>query len=275
MTVTNPVESHYASGGLADRILAALSAAGKDPDRLRIEDLAPVDEFHIRGREATLELAAAAGLAEGMRVLDVGSGVGGPSCYLAAAVGCRVTGLDLTEEYCQVAALLAERVGLADRVEYHPGDALAMPFANCSFDAVWTQHAAMNIADKAGLYAECRRVLEPGGALAIYDIVTGTGGPVHFPVPWAREPSISFLAGPAELRGLLEGAGFTIESWRDTTDLGRTWFRAFAKRLAEGAPPPLGFHLLMGPEFPAMAQNQIRNLNEDRIALVEVVARAP
>lgn len=268
------VEAHYARIGLAERILAALAAAGKDPDDLRPADLAPIDEFHVRGRAATAELAAAAGLAPGMRVLDVGCGIGGPSRHLAAALGCHVTGLDLTEEYCRVAAMLAERVGLADRVAYRRGDALAMPFADAAFDAVWTQHAAMNIADKAALYAECRRVLGPGGALALYDVLAGPGGPVHFPVPWARAPAISFLATPAELRALLERAGFAIESWRDTTEAGRAWFEAVAAQSAGQASAPLGFRLLLGDAFPAMARNQRRNLAENRIALIEVVARA-
>ncbi len=272
-SIDSRVERHYTRGDLAGAILAALKAAGKDPEKLTAGDLAPVDEFHVRGREATLELARRLDLDATKHVLDVGSGLGGPSRCLAAEFGCRVTGLDLTEEYCRVATMLAERTGLAGRVEYRQGDALALPFANAAFEVVWTQHTAMNIADKPQLYAEIRRVLKPGGWLGIYDILAGPGGAPHFPVPWAREPSTSFLVTPEELRRLLEEGGFTIVSWRDTTEAGRTWFRAVAQRLREGGPPPLGFHLLLGPEFAVMAENQRRNLEEHRIALVEVVGR--
>ncbi|MFQ5775477.1 MAG: methyltransferase domain-containing protein [Kiloniellaceae bacterium] len=144
-----------------------------------------------------------------------------------------------------------------------------------SFDVVWTQHAAMNIADKATLYAEMRRVLKPGGRLALYDILAGPGGPVHFPVPWAREPSISFLVTPEEMRMHLEAAGFEIRDWRDTTHAAREWFAALARRIKEQGAPALGFHVLLGDDFAAMAQNQRRNLDEDRIAVVQAVLRKP
>lgn len=183
------VAAHYGHPDLETAILETLIAAGKDIDRLRPEDLAPIDEFHIRGRKATQELARELRLEESMQVLDVGSGLGGASRYLALEFGCRVTGLDLTEEYCRVATMLARRLGLDSRVCYRHGNALAMPFEDASFDALWTQHAAMNIPDKTQLYREVWRVLKPGGALAIYDILAGAGGPLHFPVPWAREPS--------------------------------------------------------------------------------------
>ena len=203
------------------------------------------------------------------------SGIGGASRCLALEFNCRVTGLDLTEEFCRVAEILVDRLGLSDRVSYHQGNALDMPFDDNLFDVVWTQHAAMNISEKSQLYAEMWRVLKPGGMLAIYDICSGKGGPVHFPVPWARESSISFLATPDEMRSLLEETKFEILSWRDTTGLGREWFRAVKQKMQEHGPPPLGFQVLLGPDFQTMAQNQVRNLEENRIALIEVLARRP
>lgn len=272
-TLNNNITQHYTRQGLGDVILAALGKAGKDVDNLKPEDLAPVDEFHIRGREATLELAREAGLGPDTHVLDVGSGVGGPSRCLAQEFGCRVTGIDLTEEYCRVAQMLAQRIGLSNLVTYRQGDALALPFADEAFDVVWTQHTAMNIPDKVTLYREMLRVLKSGGMLAIYDILAGPVSPIHFPVPWARQPEASHLVTTEELRTLLKKSGFTIASWKDTTDVARIWFTNVAKKIQQSGLPPLGFHVLLGADFQAMAQNQRRNLEEGRIVLAQVVAR--
>lgn len=272
-TLNEDVKQHYTRPDLGAAILAALAQAGKDVDNLRPEDLAPVDEFHIRGREATLELARAAGLDARKHVLDVGSGVGGPSRCIAREFGCRVTGVDLTDEYCRVATMLAERIGMGHLVSYRQGDALALPFADAEFDVVWTQHVAMNIPDKATLYREMHRVLKPGGALAIYDILAGPAGLVRFPVPWARTPETSFLATPEALRALLGASGFAVASWEDTTVAATEWFTNLAKKIQATGMPPVGLHLLMGPDFKAMAQNQRQNLEEGRIVLAQVVAR--
>lgn len=267
------IQTHYASTDVGSAILAALEKAGKDLDRLTLQDLAPVDEFHIRGRAATLELARAAGLDASQRVLDVGSGVGGTSRCLAQEFGCRVTGIDLTDEYCRAAAMLTGKVGLTHLVDYRQGDATHLPFDDGAFDVVWSEHVAMNIPDKPRLYQEMHRVLKPGGTLAIYDVLAGPSGPVLFPVPWARTPDTSFLVQPEELRQLLEDAGFSISDWKDTTEVARTWFLALVEKIRREGFPPVGFHLLLGPEFQAMAQNQGRNLQEGRIALGQVVAR--
>jgi ubiquinone/menaquinone biosynthesis C-methylase UbiE len=268
------IQQHYTRQHLGQAILSALADVGKDLDHLKPDDLAPVDEFHIRGRAATRELAQPLQLDSAKHVLDVGSGLGGASRYLACTFGCRVTGLDLTPEYVRVAQMLADRLGLSACVTYRQGSALAMPFEDASFDVVWTQHAAMNIADKAKLYAEIWRVLRPGGLFALYDILAGPGGALHFPVPWAREPSLSFLITPEALRGQLEKTGFRIVSWRDTSEAGQAWFREVAAKLqAQAGSPALGFHLLLGADFPMMAQNQVRNLSENRIVLIEAIAQ--
>jgi len=271
--INEAIQTHYTRADLGDVILAALEKADKDLTRLTPEDLAPIDQFHIRGRTATLELARAAGLHAAMHVLDVGSGVGGTSRCLAREFGCRVTGIDLTDEYCQAAAMLTARTGLAHLVDYRQGDATQLPFDDQAFDVVWTEHVAMNIPDKARLYRELHRVLKPGGTLAIYDVLAGPSGPVLFPVPWARTPDTSFLASPEALRTLLEDTGFTVTDWSDTTEAARAWFLALAEKIRREGFPPLGFHLLLGPDFKAMAQNQGRNLEEGRIVLAQIVAR--
>jgi ubiquinone/menaquinone biosynthesis C-methylase UbiE len=275
MSIDRRVAEHYSRSDLASTILGALQAAGKDVDRLSLEDLAPVDEFHVRGRPATVELAGALGLAPGMRVLDVGSGIGGPSRYVAATYDCQVVGIDLTEEYCRVAALLAERVGVGDRVEYHPGNALAMPFADAEFEVAYTQHVAMNIEDKARLYAEVWRVLKPGGRFGIYDLLQGAGGEVAYPVPWARDASTSFLVAAPELRRLLEAAGFEVLGWRETVAEARQWLEQMKARMAEPDPPPSALRLLLGEDFQAVVQNIVRNLTEDRVRPTEVICRKP
>jgi len=271
--INEAIETHYTRADLGDVILAALEKAGKDINHLTPEDLAPIDQFHIRGRTATLELARAAGLDAAKHVLDVGSGVGGTSRCLAKEFGCRVTGIDLTDEYCRTAAMLSARTGLADLVDYRQGDATELPFDDQAFDVLWTEHVAMNIPDKTRLYKEMHRVLKPGGTLAIYDVLAGPSGPVLFPVPWARTPDTSFLVSPNELRKLLEETEFTVTDWSDTTEAARAWFVTLAEKIRNEGFPSLGFHLLLGADFKAMAQNQGRNLQEGRIVLAQIVAR--
>lgn len=270
--VNAAIQTHYGRSDLAEVILAALQAAGADLQRLSPEELAPIDEFHIRGRAATLELARAARLRSTDRVLDVGSGIGGTSRCLAQEFGCRVTGIDLTDEYCRLASLLTAKVGLAGLVDYHQGDATNLPFEDQQFDVVWTEHVAMNIPDKRRFYSEMHRVLKPGGTLAIYDVLAGACEPVLFPVPWARTADTSFLVSPEQLRHLLQEAGFTVADWKDTTPEAREWFISLADRIRREGFPALGFHLLMGPDFREMAQNQGRNLAEGRISLGQIVA---
>ncbi|MGD8426800.1 MAG: methyltransferase domain-containing protein [Balneolaceae bacterium] len=271
--IKDGVKRHYARPDLEGLIITALEKAGKDINNLEPEDLAPIDEFHIRGRKATVEMAEAVGLDEDKNILDIGSGIGGPSRFLALKYGCRVTGIDLTNEFCKVANMLAAKVGLSHSVKYNQGNALELEFSDETFDVVWTQHAAMNISDKHKLYAEAHRVLRPGGKLAIYDILEGPESPVFFPVPWARKPGTSFLATPSELRRLLQENGFKIEIWEDSTAEATTWFTKLVENVQENGVPPLGFHVLMGKDFRLMALNQLRNLRENRIVLLQVIAQ--
>ena len=272
MSLEEQVATHYTGLERTRVILDALRAAGKDPDRLSIEDLAPVDEFHIRGRAATVELGEALGLSAGQRVLDVGSGIGGASRYFAATHGVHVTGIDLTPDYCRLAERFARSTGLADRLLYRQGSALALPFQDANFDAAYTQHVAMNIADKPTLYAEVARVLKPGAVFGVYDVLQGPGGDVIYPTPWANDASTSFLATPDEMRRLLGAAGFRIESWRDTTAAGREFFETVLARTVGSGALPLGLHLLL-PDFRPRAENMLRSLAEDRLAVLEIICR--
>lgn len=269
------VEHHYRTGALGDAILAALGAMGKDLDALTPADLAPVDAFHIRGREATEQLAARVALSAGMHVLDVGSGIGGTARYLAAHHGCRVTGCDLTDEYCRVAMMLSERTRLGHLTEFRRSTAARLPFADGTFDVAWTEHVQMNVADKRAFYSEIARVLKPGGALAFHDIFQGPGGAPHFPVPWAREPSISFLVEPDEMQSVTGALGLRVRAWEDLSDASAAWFRAIIERGKTQAPSPLGLHLVLGTDGNAMLANMLRNLDERRLTVVQgVLGRA-
>lgn len=271
-SVREQVEHHYSKGRILDSILSALRETGKDLARLKPLDLAPVDEFHIRGREASVELARRASFKPGARVLDVGSGLGGSARYLAAEHQCQVTGIDLTQEYVDVASALAGMVGLSDRVVFRQASALDLPFDDGSFDVVWTQHVQMNIEDKKAFYGESARVLRTKGLLLFHDIFRGDGGPLYYPVPWAEESSISFLSAPDEVSEILEESGFIIRDWVDTSELSLQWIVATMEKLKELGPPPLGSHLLMGDTAKKKIENAKRNLSEGRIVVYQACA---
>ncbi|MGF1608952.1 MAG: class I SAM-dependent methyltransferase, partial [Kiloniellales bacterium] len=224
------VEAHYTRDDMAARILAVLGEQGVDVEALTLDDLAPLDEMHVRGREATLSLIERAGFTRDMQILDVGCGLGGPTRVLAAATGCRVTAVDLTEEFVRSAAVLAAKVGLSGQVTYRRANALALPFEDASFDGAWSQHVQMNIEDKPRLYGEIARVVQPGGRFAAYDILAGPAGPPYYPCPWAVDPAYSFLIAPEPWRGLLEKSGFVIEQWHDRTEAGLDWFARMAEK---------------------------------------------
>ncbi len=273
--MTDKVAAHYGrSGDLAEAIAERLRRAGKDLNALTTADLAGIDEFHIRGRKATLELAGRMNLQPDSRVLDIGSGLGGPARTLAEAHGCHVTGVDLTQAFCDTAKVLSDWLGLGNRVAFQQGDATRLPFADRQFDAAMTIHVAMNIPAKDKMYEQARRVLKPGGIFAVYDVLQGEGGEVGFPVPWAREPSISHLATPDEMRSLLANAGFNILDAHDSTDESQRWFMATAERMAQSGPPAVTFQAFLGDDFAEMARNQVRNLTERRIRTVSYICAA-
>ncbi len=267
MADRNALNAHYGRPGLEASVLDALRKVGKDPERMAAVDLAPFDQFHIGGREATLHLARLAELPRGALVLDVGGGLGGPARTLATEYECRVIVVDLTEEFCRVGALFTGRAGLGGRVEFRHGDALALPVEDGDFDVVWTQHSSMNIADKARLSQELFRAVRPGGRLAIHEIFAGPVTPIVFPVPWAREPALSHLETPDAARARLTGVGFRERAWQTVSAEAMAWFR---ERLGQ-PPSPLGLHLLLGEQTTVMLKNVLRNLEENRLVVAEGV----
>lgn len=276
MSYEDKVSGHYRRGDLVDGILAALRDAGVDTDNLTPEALAPVDHFHSRGLESTSELGnrleRAVGPGPDHRLLDLGSGLGGPARYLASRFGCRVTGVDLTPEFCLTAVRLSELTGLADRVTFRQGSVLDLPFDDNTFDAAYSQNVSMNISDKACFHAEAFRVLKPGGVLGLSEYCIGSGEPPLYPVPWAETPETSFLVTAAETTASLEAAGFDVFSVEDVTQRSRDFI---ARQRASAAPSPLGFHVIMGPRMKEMGANTARNVEEGRVIPLEVMARKP
>ena len=273
--IASTVARHYALGDLASRIFAALEADGRDLASLTVDDLAPVDAFHIRGRVATEELAGWVRPRPADRVLDVGSGLGGTGRYLASRFGCAVEGVDLTEEYCRVATTLSERVGLLGRTGFRTADACALPFADASFDVVWTEHVQMNVGDKAAFYGELVRVLRPGGRLAFHDVFAGLEDEPHYPVPWASDATISHLVTVPVAETLLGGLGLRRERWAERTAESRAFFRGVLERVASGRALALGIHLLMGEDAVTKIRNLLRNLDEQRVRVVQAVMTKP
>ena len=274
MEAEQQVARHYGRSGIEQAFLDALRAVGKDIDHLQPGDLSGADEFHLGGPAATAELARDLGLGPELHLLDVGCGVGGPARHIAAAQGCRVTGIDLTAEFVEAADALTRRCGLADRVSFRQGSALAMPIPDGAFDAATLIHVGMNIADKATLFAEVRRVLKPDARFAVYDVMRTGEGDLPYPMPWAAEPGTSFVEPPETYRRLLREAGFTIEAEHDRSDLALRLGREMRERAAARGPSPLGPHLLMGPGAPQRVGNVMAAVERGLIAPVEMVARA-
>lgn len=264
---------HYSRGGLMESILEGLTESGHDPDALDADALATMEEFHTFGRAATVALADAVGISKDDRVLDVGCGIGGPARLLARRYGCHVVGIDLTEEFCNVASDLNRRIGLSDQVEIRRAHALDLPFVDSEFSVVWTQHVSMNIEDKQRLYSEMRRVVPTGGRLAFFDILAGPTQPIRFPVPWASDENVSFLASALETQVMVAAAGFRTRLWEDTTVEAIAFYTGMSKLTPSAPPPPLGLHLLI-QNAPEKGANLRRNAEEGRIIVVRCVAEA-
>jgi SAM-dependent methyltransferase len=265
------LEAHYSARDIEARILAALCAAGLDPEqRLSPEQLGALDHFHTGGLRASRELLVLAQLRAGDRVLDIGAGLAGAARMLASEAGCRVDCVELSADYCAGAALLNRLTGLDDRVEVHQASALDLPFPDGSFDAVWMQNVGMNIADKYRLYNEMHRVLKPGGRFAFQEMAAGKRPTTHYPLPWATDPADNYLVPADEMGKVLGECGFVADVFEDTSDehLSRT-----AANATPAAPGQLGLAVFVD-NLGQKATNARLSLEQGQVRLVRGVFRA-
>ena len=270
------VSVHYTHGDLLGTIRSCVEAMGKTLQTVTVDDLAPVDEFHIGGRQASEAFLSQLDLSTNIHALDIGCGLGGASRFVASRFGARVTGIDLTPEYVETGRELCEWVGLHDRIALYQGSALAMSFGGAEFDAAYMMHVGMNIADKMALFSEVFRVLKPGAVFGIYDVMKTGSGDLSFPVPWATTSEASAVEPPEHYRNALGVAGFSISAERNRRDFALEFFQKLqAKAATMDGPPPLGLHILMGESAPIKVQNMIENIRANRVAPVELIAQKP
>jgi len=254
----SPVQTHYHRDGLYEAIISILRQQGYALDHITRGDIAGADEFHVRGAAVSKELAAMVDL-RGLKVLDVGCGIGGPCRMLAEAFNCNVTGIDLNHEFIRTAKALSLLVKPNQQITFLQGDATSLPFEDNAFDAVWTQHVQMNIADKQKLYTEIHRVLKPGGYFLYYDILRKTDEEVTYPMPWADDLAISYLFTSGEMHAILTGLGFSLISSADQTKAGISFLENSFVKMEQSSSPMLNLSVLMGTS----AKIKLTNLKED------------
>jgi len=266
------VVEHYSPHGLVKMLQSALAQSGLQNSIVPVEKLAMLDQFHVLGFQATVELAALCNISPQTKVLDIGSGLGGASRYLAKNFGCHVTGIDLSPEFVEASRYLTRRTGLEANAKFEVADAINMPFENETFDLAWTQHVAMNIEDRSALYAEIRRILKPDGRLAIFDIVKGKNDEIVFPMPWAATKATSFLLGFEEMQKVLLQAHFEIIHWKDKTAEALEWMQQQnAQMNQQTSLPSLSLPAIMGKEFMKAGANMVSALKEGRAGLVQAI----
>lgn len=272
--IESGVTKHYASYDVLARIREGLAAMGHDPDRISPEVLKPVDEFHIGGAEATVALVEKLEVRPETRVLDIGSGIGGPARFIAGRYGCHVTGVDLTPDFVETARTLSVMCGMADKVRFEVGSATALPFQDEAFDLALLLHVGMNIPDKPALFREARRVLREGGTFAIYEVMRTGEGSLSFPVPWAETEDLSALEPPEVYRQAAEAAGFTLRAEENRQAVALEFFARLQALAGSEAPPPLGLQNLMGATVKQKMANMIAAVRTGTIAPVQMIFTA-
>lgn len=161
------------------------------------------------------------------RVLDIGSGLGGPACHLARAHGALITGIDIEPQLVELSRQRARAQGLAERARFELVEPGPLPFADASFDVVVSAGAFTQVAAKRELFAECHRVLGPGGALHIFDWTTPLPAPsTDLEYFFEMEGLTYVLARPEAYAEMIREAGFeSVEVVDDTP-----WYRELCRQ---------------------------------------------
>ena len=167
----------------------------------------------MRTTESLIEFGA---VTNGLKVLDIGSGIGGAGFHLAESKDCSVVGVDLMQSNVSDANRRARERGLSNQVRFMFGDATSLPFANEKFDLVWGQDAWCHVDDKAKLISEAARVLGTNGSLVFSDWLLRDAQSCL--ADQAREVTSSpNIAGAETYRQLLDDHGFERVEHHDNT----------------------------------------------------------
>ncbi|AXI42614.1 class I SAM-dependent methyltransferase [Sulfitobacter sp. SK011] len=273
MNTDEKISIHYRHGDLLTAIQAGLEKQGIKPENASVEDLGPVDEFHIGGRAASIHFLDQLKISPSQSILDIGCGLGGSARFAAKTYGAKMAGIDLTSEYVEVGQQLCGWVGLSDSIRLQQGSALSLPFEDASFDGAFMMHVGMNIEDKHALIAEVSRVLKSGAKFGIYDIMKGNEEELIYPVPWATTSETSWVSDPKDYRMAFEANGFVVVEENNRREFAMDFFKKMkASSGAAGGPPPLGLHVLMQQATAEKIPNMVANLAAGRISPIEMIA---
>jgi ubiquinone/menaquinone biosynthesis C-methylase UbiE len=269
------IKAHYTHGDLTETIMQALHKMDSNSQQEKINALSGIDNFHMGGAEATRALMEEIAPTAQDHLLDIGSGTGGTARFISNAIGCQITGIDLTEEYVHTGNALNDMLGLSENISLMTGSATELPFPDASFDHACMLHVGMNIRNKAAVFSEACRALRPGARFAVYDVMQLKDQPLAWPVAWSPGPETSFLATPDAYSTLLESAGFKVKSVTSNASLALTVFERIMETAATSGLPPLGLHILMGDQAKLKLRNMYDNVKNGIIAPVMIISHKP
>jgi len=259
--MTNSVAQHYGNDGIVSRIVSALADAGFDTNDLEPNVFAGADEFHIGGRKGSEYVAKALDLESGQRLLDIGSGIGGPARFIANTLDVTVEGIDLTPEFVEAAVEITEMVGMTEQVSFEVGSATSIPFEDDTFDASTMLHVGMNISDKELLFREMARVTKPDGSIVVYDVMRTGEDDLVFPMPWSSTSEYSFVDTVNAYVKAAESAGLELLTVDDHAEMAVAFFNN-----PPSEPPPVNLGHLMGTGMPEMFANARDAINSGTIS---------